>query len=128
MIDTAPPLVLKAGNLLIPFMDVGHIDLDGIERGSVLIVMKDGAVHEARGFDALEAVMAVKPSAVEGVRLRWKPHAWAFHNVVAHPLVQILAWCGFKRAAVRFHDWTTPAPRGFREKVGKHADAPAEHV
>lgn len=112
--DAAPPLALKAGDLLLPFVDVAHLDMGGIEKGSVLIVMKDGVAHEARGFDAIEAIMAVKPSAVEGVRLSWRPHAWAFHNLIAHPMVQILAWCGWKRAAVRFHDWTTPTPRGFR--------------
>lgn len=123
MIDMRPPLAIKAGHLLLPFDDVRHVDVSEIETGSVSIVMKNGDVHEARGFDAIEAVMAVKPSAVEGLRLRWRPHAWAFHNLVAHPVVQVLAWCGCKRAAVRFHDWTTPAPRGFRGVGVGHGQA-----
>jgi hypothetical protein len=113
--DAKPPLCLKAGDQLLPFADVARADISSLEQGVVTIHMKDGGVHEARGFDAIEAVMALKPSAVEGMRLRWRPHAWAFHNLVAHPGVQLLAWCGLKRAAVRFHDWTTPAPRGFRD-------------
>jgi hypothetical protein len=115
LMDSAPPLVLKAGDALLPFADVKRLDLARLETGVVAIVMKDGDVHEAHGFDAVEAVMAVRPSAMEGRRLRWRPHAWAFHNLVAHPAVQVLAWCGWKRAAVRFHDWTTPRPRGFRD-------------
>lgn len=118
-LDARPPLCLKAGDQLLPFADVARLDIRLLERGIVTIAMKDGTAHEARGFDAIECVMAVKPSAIEGLRLRWRPHAWAFHNIVAHPLVQILAWCGWKRAAVRFHDWTTPVPRGFREPGGR---------
>lgn len=112
--DDKPPLCIKAGAMLLPFADVARVDITGIERGSVEVVMKDGSVHVSEGFDAIETVMALKPSAVEGLRLRWRPHAWAFHNLVAHPVVQLLAWTGHKRAAVRFHDWTTPMPRGFR--------------
>lgn len=114
--DAKPPLCLKAGDQLLPFQDVARADISRLEQGVVAIVMKTGDVHEARGFDAIEAVIALKPSAAEGLRLRWRPHAWAFHNVVGHPVVQILAWLGWKRAAVRFHDWTTPAPRDFRTK------------
>ncbi len=124
--DAAPPLALKAGDLLLPFADVEHLDIGRIEQGSVIILMKSGVAHEAKGFDAVEAVMAVKPSSLEGLRLRWKPHAWAFHNMVAHPVVQLLAWCGWKRAAVRFHDWTTPAPRGFRERQGNQPGTPTD--
>lgn len=127
MRDAPPPLVLKAGDLLLPFDDVDRIDIAGIEQGSILIVMRNGTVHEAKGFDAIEAVMAVKPSALEGLRLRWRPHAWAFHNIVGHPVVQLLAWFGWKRAAVRFHDWTTPEPRGFKTRAGADAGAPKEH-
>lgn len=112
--DDKAPLCIKAGTMLLPFEDVARVDISGLERGLVGVHMKDKSSHKARGFDAIEAVMVLKPSAVEGLRLRWRPHAWAFHNLCAHPLVQIMAWCGWKRAAVRFHDWTTPAPRGFR--------------
>lgn len=105
--------------MLVPFSDVRHLDMSELEHGSVLIAMRDGTTVEARGFDAIEAVMALKPSAVEGLRLRWRPHAWAFHNLVAHPTVQVLAWLGWKRAAVRFHDWTTPVPRGFRNSTAR---------
>lgn len=102
-----------------PYGEIARVDISGLERGVVTVHMKDSTSHEAHGFDAIETVMALKPSAVEGLRLRWKPHAWAFHNLVAHPVVQILAWCRLKRAAVRFHDWTTPVPRGFRNAPGE---------
>lgn len=105
---------LKAGDLLIPLDRVRLVDAENIERGEVVIHCHDGGAYIATGFDAIEAVMWMKPSALEGRRLKWRPHAWAFHNVVAHPVVQILAWLGLKRQAVRFHDWTTPRPRSFQ--------------
>lgn len=111
-----PPLVLKAGNTLIPFWDIRTIDIARLEIGEVEIVTYMEERFVATGFDAIEAVYAVKPSAMEGRRLRWQRHAWAFHNVIAHPVVQLLAWCGLKRWAVRFHDYTTPKPRDFRVK------------
>ena len=108
------PIVLKAGNDLIPFKDVEKVDISNIEDGMVTIYMKNGSFFVAKGFDAIETIMVLKPSAIEGRRLRWKSGAWAFHNIVGHPLLQCLAWLGLKRTAVRFHDWTTPTPRGFK--------------
>lgn len=105
------PIVLKAGDHLVPFSDVERIDVPDIVHEEADIVLKSGAIYRASGFDAIEAVMAIKPSALEGRRLKWRRHAWAFHNLVGHPVMQILAWLGLKKAAIWFHDWTTPRPR-----------------
>ena len=104
-------LALAADGNLLPFADVDRIDIRGIEDGIAIIHMKNGRYFVATGFDAIEAVMAVKPSALEGRRLKWKKHAWAFHNLIGHPVMQVLVWLGFKRSAIRFHDYTTPHPR-----------------
>lgn len=104
---------VKAGEKIIPVLWVENIDIETIEEGFVTI-KANGQFYKAYGFDAIEAVMVFKPSALEGRRLKWNKHAWAFHNLIAHPVVQILASLGFKRQAVRFHDWTTPTPRGFK--------------
>lgn len=50
-----------------------------------------------------------------GLRMVWRRWDWALHNLVAHPLMQIMAWCGMGRQAVRLHDWSTPRPRGVRK-------------
>lgn len=112
------PLVLKAGNKLLPFADVDHVDIADVEREHIRIVMKDGSTHDAFGFDAIEGVMAIKPSALEGLRLKWRKNAWAFHNLAGHTGTQLLAWLGFKKAAIRWHDYTTPTPRGFKNTNG----------
>lgn len=115
MTDYAGIRAVKAGNDLIPIIWVEEIDIETIEQGFITI-KANGKTYESRGFDAIETVMIFKPSALEGRRLKWRKNAWFFHNMVAHPIVQILASLGFKRQAVRFHDWTTPTPRDFKKQ------------
>ena len=109
-----PPIVLQAQNDLIPLDEVRRINLDRFEQGEVDIITFENITYTAYGLDAIEAVWAVKPSASEGRRLRWKKGAWAFHNVVAHPLMQVLAWLGMTHHAIWLHDVTTPRARGFK--------------
>jgi hypothetical protein len=33
---------------------------------------------------------------------------WTFHNLVAHPVSEILFQLGFEDAGNRFHDWSVP--------------------
>lgn len=104
---------VKAGDKIIPIIWVDDIDISTIEQGFITI-KANGEFYKSYGFDAIETIMVFKPSALEGRRLKWRKNAWFFHNMFAHPMVQILASLGFKRQAVRFHDWTTPTPRGFK--------------
>lgn len=103
--------VLKAGNHLIPLHCVAWVDIESIESQIAYIGCLDGTRYTVEGFDAIEVVMQLKPSALEGRRLKWRKNAWAFHNLVAHPLMQIMVWLGYKKAAIRLHDGTTPRPR-----------------
>ena len=115
---------IKAGEKLIPLENVDYVTIDDIESEHAVVVTKSGECFSARGFDAIEAVMALKPSALEGRRLKWHKHAWAFHNMVGHPVMQIMVWLGFKKAAIRFHDYTTPTPRAFKEKKNALPEMP----
>lgn len=106
---------IKAGDTIVPIASVARVDISRIEKtGAVDITLKDGQVLTADDFDAFEAVMLLHPAALEGRRLRWAKNAWAFHNLVAHPLMQVMVWLGFKRAAIRLHDMTVPKPAGLR--------------
>lgn len=111
MAAASKPLVLKAGNSLIPFHRVREVRIENIEREIAIIIDVDGDHHTAEGFDAIEAVMALKPSSLEGRRLKWNKNAWIVHNFFGHPLMQLLALFGFKRWAIWLHDVTTPRPR-----------------
>lgn len=105
---------IKCGSFLIPIVDVKEVDIFELERGWITIkTTKD--FYILSGFDAIEAVYLLKPSAMEGRRMLWHRNAWAFHNFIGHPVVQILAWLGLKKWAVRFHDWTTPKPAWFKQ-------------
>ena len=112
------PEFLVAENHIIPISEIMRANISDVEKGSVQLFVRgyeNSASYTvtARGFDAIEAVMLLKAGVIEGRRgmLRWERGAWAFHNVVAHPVMQLLAWIGYRKAAVRFHDSTVPVPR-----------------
>lgn len=106
---------LKAGQFVFAPSEVESLDISKLESDQIVRVKLNGspAWIVSSGFDAIEILMAIKPSAAEGTRLRFKKHAWAFHNLVGHPVMQMLAWAGFKKAAIRFHDWSAPSMRAF---------------
>lgn len=48
------------------------------------------------------------------VRLRLAKRAWLVHNLVGHPLMQLLALFGCYRKAFAVHEATVPRPTGRR--------------
>lgn len=106
---------IKAGDIMLSRHAIERVDISRLETtGEIDVVYGGGKVAVAQDFDAFEIVMLLQPAALEGRRLRWVKNAWAFHNLVAHPLMQVMVWCGFKRAAIRLHDATVPKPLGLR--------------
>ena len=108
---------LKAGDIIIPVVSVESVDISMIETGYVDVFYEGGKTARAHGFDAFEIVMQLRPAAIEGRRLQWAKNAWAFHNLIAHPLMQILVWFGFKKLAIHLHDATVPRPLSVRQQV-----------
>jgi hypothetical protein len=104
---------IKAGDIMLPVRDIDSIDISRIEQGMVTVAAR-GQRYNAHDFDAFEIVMLLQPSALEGRRLKWAKNAWAFHNLIAHPVMQIMVWLGFKKLAIRLHDATVPKPAGTR--------------
>lgn len=104
------PTFILAGDALIAEDAVREVDLSALERLRV-VIRHDGGTAVAEGIQAIEALMHLKPSAMEGRRLRWARHAWAFHNLVGHPVMQMLAFVGLRRWAIAVHDGTVPRPR-----------------
>jgi hypothetical protein len=101
---------------IINLSEVCRIDISEVEQQRVLVYMND--VPEpllVTGFAAMELVWQIKPSALEGKRIKWAKHAWSFHNIVAHPVMQLLAYCGFYRRAMWVHDITVPKPLKFKK-------------
>jgi len=63
------------------------------------------------GFWMFHLLGQVCPEVIEGSPLyRWKRNAWAIHNLVGHPLLQVLSWAGRTKLGIRIHDLTVPGP------------------
>jgi hypothetical protein len=104
--------VIVAPKLLIFPADVLSIDTSDIENLRIVVHTQSHGEVEVLGLQALEAVREYKPSALENRRLRWIKHSWSVHNIVGHPLMQVLAWFRLYKLAIRVHDVTVPKPRG----------------
>jgi len=99
-------------------MDVEGLDHSRLESHfEVTVELRSGEKVTLQGQRALDAVMAIKPSAIEGKNLRFARHAWAFHNLVAHPVLQLLAWAGRPDLGFKLHDATVPRPLGVKRPI-----------
>jgi hypothetical protein len=102
-----------AGDELINIDEIRYVNYGRIEDLIVVVRHADG-VSRIEGIQALELLMQLKPAAFESRRLRWKRHAWALHNLVGHPLMQLLAFFRLYKLAMFVHDQTVPRPLGRR--------------
>lgn len=106
---------IQIGSRLVRPSEVRAIDLSQLAQGRIVAFLSQGAgggTHVVEGVQAFDAVHQLHPSAVEGVRLSFGWNAWVLHNLVAHPLMQLLAFAGQHSAAFWVHDATVPRPRG----------------
>jgi hypothetical protein len=104
---------VKTGEHLLPIDRIESADYSRIE-DLILVVNVDGRSITIEGIDALESAMVLRPSCLEGKRLRWAKHKWMIHNLFGHPAMQILAMLGLYDLAFRVHDATVPKPLGRR--------------
>lgn len=76
------------------------------------IFFKDQTTVMLWDQEALDLAMRFGPHVLEGnPQFKFARHQWAFHNLIAHPLMQILAFFGLTRLGLRVHDATIPHPR-----------------
>lgn len=106
------PLFVKVGKQAVPLVSVARVDGERLERLEVDLHLLNGEVITAYGIDAVELMMQVKPVMVEGHRLRYGRWDWLVHNLVGHPLMQLLAVFRLYHWAFWVHDATVPRPRG----------------
>ena len=104
--------MIRIGHILVPEGRIKKVDCSRLESNlSVKVSLMDSTLeYELRGADAVDLVMRVCPSWFEGQRLKWLRHKWALHNLVGHPLLQILSWVGLTKLGLRVHDATVPRP------------------
>jgi hypothetical protein len=101
----APGLLIAPDNVL-------AIDTSDLENLRIVVTTKTHEDVEVTGIQALEAVMLMKPSAFENRRMKWAKHVWSIHNLIGHPLMQILAYLRLYKTAIKIHDATVPRPKG----------------
>ena len=106
----------KAAGRVFRLEDITSADFSRIEELVASVTLRNGQVFECRDIDALELAYAIKPTAVEGKRLRYARHAWVVHNLFGHPLMQLLAFFKLYRAAFKMHDATAPRAIGSKLK------------
>ncbi len=104
-------LVRVGSDLIVAATEIIEVDCARLEDFRVAVRLRSGKCVELVDQQALDLVMAVQPAAVEGKRFRFARNAWAFHNLVAHPGLQFLAWFGLHRLGFKLHDATVPRPK-----------------
>lgn len=102
---------VKAGDALLNEDYIERIDASRLEVFILSVHLRSGLELELHGQPALDLVMQTNPALLEGRRMMFARHAWAFHNLIAHPLLQILAWFGCAKLGFRIHDMTVPNPK-----------------
>jgi len=98
--------------LLIPTRDITEIHTSEVEDLILRVRVGSDEWYTLEGNDAIEALMLLKPSALEGRRLRWARNAWLVHNLIGHPLMQVLCWLGLYQWGIAVHERTIPRPTG----------------
>lgn len=98
---------------------IHHIDFSNIEDMRLKVYFTQQRSVDVLGIQVIDILMALKPSAFESRRMRWYRHIWSFHNLVGHPVMQILAFFKYYKAAMWVHDATVPRPRGTRNDFTK---------
>lgn len=119
-----PDLYATLDTCSVPWKDIKQINYDELgSKGIVYVWVKD--LYQpltCSGFLALLLVWQVSPTALEGtVHGVWKRRHWAFHNLIGHPLMELLAMVGLTKAAVWVHDNTVPMPdkETWKRKYGR---------
>lgn len=106
------PFFCKGEHHVFASDQIASIDCSRLDDLSITVHLRDGSQIPLDGILCVELLMQVKPSMLEGRKsIKFARHVWAFHNLVGHPLTQILAWMGLRRLAFKVHDATVPRPK-----------------
>jgi hypothetical protein len=100
-----------AGDHLIAIADIRVVDFTQIENLHIIIYVDDQE-FVVEGIQAIDCLMQLRPSALENRRLRWAKNAWVVHNLIGHPVMQVLAFFRKYDWAMWVHDKTVPRPKG----------------
>jgi hypothetical protein len=106
--------MIRLGTHAVEENDIRVIDMSRLEQLHVIVHMADGRAVVLDDADTVDALMRLCPGVFEGKRLRFVKHAWALHNLVGHPFMQVCSLFGLHGLGMWFHDRTIPRPKGIR--------------
>lgn len=101
---------LKINDVLYSPEFVEKIDCTNIENLVIRVHLVSGIILVVEGMEAIDIAMQAKASIIEGKRFKFRKFAWVVHNIFAHPLMQILAFCRCYKLGLWIHDSTIPKP------------------
>jgi len=78
--------------------------------GYIRVYCTDSVGEIVQGPEAFTVMMQLCPDALEGHNAKYQRGAWAIHNLLGHPLMQIFSWLGFTKLGLKIHDKTVPNP------------------
>lgn len=107
---------IKVNDLLVNIATIDVIDCSLLESQLVVKVYINGEAHVVANQAAVDLVIQINPSILEGLNLKFIRHRWALHNLIGHPLLQILSWAGKVKLGFWIHDNTVPRPRYVEKK------------
>jgi hypothetical protein len=103
---------VKCGDRSINTATIAEVDCSRIEDLIIVVKMKDGTMWGMDDIDAINFVYQVCPVMFEGKKMKYPKLVWMVHNLIAHPLMQILALFKLYKWAFYIHDKTVPKPIG----------------
>jgi hypothetical protein len=83
---------------------------DFVKYNVVHVHYRNGEMEAVTGAEAVNLIMLLCPTVLEGVRAKHIKHSWAVHNLFGHPLMQIFTWLHLTKLALWIHDTTVPEP------------------
>lgn len=90
---------------------IASIEIDNlVSEKYIFIRYKDHNSERVNGMDAVNVLTRLCPDALEGKGFKFIRHSWAVHNLVAHPLMQLLSWLHLPSLGIKIHDATVPMP------------------
>ena len=81
-----------------------------VSHGVINVCFSRRRNEEVFGPEAVTLVMTLCPDALEGQQAKYMRHAWAIHNLIGHPLMQLFSWLHLSSLGIKIHDLTVPNP------------------
>jgi hypothetical protein len=82
-----------------------------VEHGYIWVHYLNEQSEKVDNPEAINVITELAPSILEGEQAKYTKHAWALHNLVGHPMMQIFAFFKLTKLSLWAHDITVPKPK-----------------